>query len=326
MFENAEQISCGIVGDGRDSTIDLEGCEMESDCWSDWLLRGRHGGDATYEPIMREEVAQIRNRVLEGARLSSGMTLLDVGAGEGLIAFAALHRTTQPFSVILADISGPLLNHAERIATSLGVRDHCSFVRTTAETLEGITDESVDVLTSRAVLAYVQDKASAASNFYRVLRPGGRLSLGEPVAQDAALQLTALTSVLRSEPVNSNTPYLRVLQRCRALQLPSNLADVRTHPFTNYTERDLLQLFRKAGFVNLHMELHVDVKAGAAMPWSTFLAISPRPGAPCLRDIFEQHLTRAEAGILERRMRADVEGGKLVSQNTTVYLTAEKPS
>jgi ubiquinone/menaquinone biosynthesis C-methylase UbiE len=297
---------------------------LVGDCWSDWLLRGRHGGDRGYEPIVREEVSQIQQRVLDGAGLTSGMKMLDVGSGEGLMAFDALQRVRQPFSVILTDISAALLAHAECSARELGVLDRCSFLRTPAETLDGIEDESVDVLTSRAVLAYVPDKASAARNFYRVLRRGGRLSLGEPVGQDAAVQLTALTNVLQSEQENGNTAYLKLLQRWRALQLPSTLDGIRRHPFTNFTERDIVQLFRKAGFVNLHMELHMDVKAGAAMPWSTFTEISPRPGAPCLREVFEKHFTLAEAALLEARIRPEVEAGTLVSQNLIVYLTAEK--
>ena len=109
------------------------------------------------------------------------MTLLDVGAGDGLIAFEALRRTTKPFSVVLSDISAPLLKHVEGLAVGLGFRDRCSFVETQAQTLSGIADESVDVVTSRAVLAYVEDKPSPIRSFLRVLKPGGRVSLGEPI-------------------------------------------------------------------------------------------------------------------------------------------------
>jgi len=190
---------------------------VESDLWSDWLLRRRHGGDPGYERIVRSRVLEYRDRVLDGARLAPGMTLLDVGAGEGLISFGALQRIGQPFFVILADISAPMLAHAEHVSMEIGVRDRCSFVQTAAETLAGIADESVDALTSRAVLAYVEDKTAAARNFLRVLKPGGRLSLCEPIDLDAAVQLAALTNFLRSEPANPNTPYLALLQRCRAL-------------------------------------------------------------------------------------------------------------
>jgi ubiquinone/menaquinone biosynthesis C-methylase UbiE len=295
-----------------------------SDCWSDWLLRRRHGGDAAYEAIVRAEVTAYRDRVLDGAQLTSGMTLLDVGSGEGLIAFGALERIRQPFSVILTDISAPLLAHAERTSMELGLRQHCSFFQASAETLAGIPNESVDVLTSRAVLAYLADKPSAARNFLRVLKPGGRVSLCEPIGLDAAVQLAALTNVLQSEPANSTTPYLAILQRCRALQTPSTLSGIRSDPLTNFTERNLVQLFQKTGFTNIHMEFHIDVKAGTAIPWSTFIDIAPRPGAPSLREVFQQSLTSAEIDFLERCMRPFVENGTLMGQSSTAYLTAEK--
>jgi ubiquinone/menaquinone biosynthesis C-methylase UbiE len=40
---------------------------------------------------------------------------------------------------------------------------------------------SVDVVTTRSVLIYVKDRARAFAEFARVLRPGGRTSLYEPI-------------------------------------------------------------------------------------------------------------------------------------------------
>ncbi len=106
--------------------------------------------------------------------------------------------------------------------------------------------------------------------------------------------------------------------------MPSTLDEIRSDPLTNFSERDLVQLFRDASFVNIHMELHIDVKPGPAIPWSTFIEISPRPGIPCLRELFEQHFTGSEIALLEKGLRADVESGRLTGQSTNVYLTAEK--
>ena len=294
------------------------------DCWSDWLLHRRFGGNDDYRPVLQKLVEKIRDRVLDGARLAPGMTLLDVGAGDGLISFGALQRVDQPFTVIVSDISGPLLAHAERVSEELGLRKYCSFVQTSADDLAGIADNAVDVLTVRAVLAYVQDKASALKSFLRVLRPGGRISLCEPIHQDAAIQLAALTNVLGHQPENLSTPYLKLIQRYRALQLPSDLSGIRDSSITNFSERDLIQLFRAAGFVDIHMELHVDVKESSPMSWSTFIDTAPLPGTPSLREIFDEHFTVAERTLLETGMKRDVETGTLTGQTVVVYLTAEK--
>jgi SAM-dependent methyltransferase len=44
-----------------------------------------------------------------------------------------------------------------------------------------VDDAAVDVVTTRSVLIYVKDKAGALREFQRVLRPGGRISLYEPI-------------------------------------------------------------------------------------------------------------------------------------------------
>jgi ubiquinone/menaquinone biosynthesis C-methylase UbiE len=64
------------------------------------------------------------------------------------------------------DVSTPLLKHAESVAADLGFDGQCSFVKTPAQTLLGIANESVDVITSRAMLAYVDDKPSAIRSFF----------------------------------------------------------------------------------------------------------------------------------------------------------------
>jgi len=65
------------------------GNDPSTDVWSEWLLRHRHGSDPNHEQVIRGMVEQIRDRVLDGASLSAGMVLVDVGAGDGLITFGA---------------------------------------------------------------------------------------------------------------------------------------------------------------------------------------------------------------------------------------------
>ena len=167
-----------------------------SDIWSEWLLRQRHGGDVEYEKIIRARVDRTRDRVLDGAQLGVGMTLVDVGAGDGLIAFGALDRIGASLRVILTDVSAPLLAHAGKIAADRGWHDQCTFLHGSAESLDGIASASVDVVATRASLAYVTDKAAAFRDFYRVLKPGGRISLAEPILRDNALEVAAIgTSV-----------------------------------------------------------------------------------------------------------------------------------
>jgi cyclopropane fatty-acyl-phospholipid synthase-like methyltransferase len=74
-----------------------------ADVWSAWLLHRRFGGDAEFRTLFQSLVEEFRDRVLDGARLALGLTLLDVGAGDGLISLGALQRVAQSFSVIVSD-------------------------------------------------------------------------------------------------------------------------------------------------------------------------------------------------------------------------------
>jgi arsenite methyltransferase len=135
--------------------------DLPSDEWSEWLLHRRHADDADYARVVRGVVEGIADRVLEAANLAAGMTLADIGAGEGLLAFNAIERIGPSLRVIMTDISAPMLRHAEAIAVERKVRSQCTFLKCSAEKLPDIADSSLDVVATRAALAYVSDKSAA---------------------------------------------------------------------------------------------------------------------------------------------------------------------
>src|SRR5579875_866773 len=151
------------------------------DIWLRWLLERRFGGDPAVKDAMLGELKRTRMRVLDGAHVREGDTVLDVGAGDGLIAFGAVEYVGEEGTVIFSDVSQDLLDHARTLAEEMGVLERCRFVRASADDLSPFGDASVDVVTTRSVLIYVADKRGAFREFYRVLRPGGRLSIFEPI-------------------------------------------------------------------------------------------------------------------------------------------------
>jgi ubiquinone/menaquinone biosynthesis C-methylase UbiE len=80
-----------------------------------------------------------------------------------------------------ADISQELLDVSQELARELNTLERCEFVFTGAEDLSPLSDHSVDVVTTRSVVIYVAEKQRAFDEFHRVLRPGGRLSIFEPI-------------------------------------------------------------------------------------------------------------------------------------------------
>src|SRR5262245_23277913 len=150
--------------------------------WARWLLDQRHGGDlALRQQMLADTLYPWRDEILDRARLAPGDTLLDVGCGDGLVAFGALDRLGPSGHVIFPDLSPDLLAHCRAAAAAEGLLGRCGFVQGSADSLGGVADGSVDVVTTRSVLIYVKDKAAALREFHRVLRSGGRVSLLEPV-------------------------------------------------------------------------------------------------------------------------------------------------
>ncbi len=294
------------------------------DAWSRWLLNRRHGGDSQYQRHMLEVVTAYRERVLDSAKLEPGMTLVDVGAGDGLIAFGAIARLGESIKVIFTDISLPLLQHSEQLATELGVRQQCDFIQGSADKLAGIADASVDVVATRASLAYVADKPAAFREFRRVLKPAGRISLSEPIFQDEAFEAASLAQLIQSQPNHPNIELLRLVSRYRSAQFPSKQQDVLRDPMTNYNERDLFQFARDAGFINIHLEMHIDLRPTLPITWEAYLDVARHPAAPTLREILSRFST-GEKKLFEQTLRPGIESGDSEQREVSIYLTAENP-
>jgi arsenite methyltransferase len=300
--------------------------DVQADVWSEWLLHIRHADNPSYGQVIRSAVERVADRVLDDAQLTAGMTLVDVGAGEGLLTFRAIERIGPSLRVILTDISAPMLRHAEEIAVQRGVRGQCAFLEGSAEKLRNIADSSVDVVATRAVLAYVPDKNAALREFYRVLKPGGRISIAEPILQDDAFHARALRNRIDSQPLEPKDRFLILLHRWKAAQFPDTEELCAKSPIANYSERDLLNFVRGCGFTDIHLQLHIDVTPSQITSWEVFLGASPHPWAPPLKDILAEQFTAEDKQFFEQMVRPTVESGKTLTTERAVYLNATKPA
>ncbi len=294
-----------------------------ADVWSEWLLHRRHGGNPQYGTVVRGAVEQYADRVLDGAQLGNGMTLVDVGAGEGLVAFRAIERFGPTLRLILTDISAPMLRHAESLAVQRKLRDRCTFLECSAERLEGICDATADAVITRASLAYVSDKGAAFQEIYRVLKPGGRISIAEPILQDDAFYARALKNRIAAGQ-HGGDRFLTLLHRWKAAQFPDTEEKCAASPIANFSERDLLNFARNAGFADIHLQLHIDVTPSLITSWEVFLDTSPHPWAPSLNRILAEQFTPDEREYFEKILRPTVESGKSITADRVAYLQATK--
>jgi arsenite methyltransferase len=284
-----------------------------TDCWADWIRTRRTGGDAELEARMLEQLAAVRDRVLDNADLRPGERLLDVGCGNGLIGFGALDRDAG--EVVFADISTALLDDCRELAAAAGLLDRCRFVEARAEALEGIDRDSVDVVTTRSVLIYVEDKQRAFDEFHRLLRPGGRLSLFEPINR---FGMEERRECWGFELDGERELLTKVNKVYEAIQ-------PETDPMLDFDERDLVELAEAAGFFPIRLALEAEITPHEPRQWETFLHSSPNPKVPTLDEAMDQALTSEERAALVGDLRPLVEDGRGVWRMAHAYLWAVKP-
>ena len=291
----------------------------EHDRWSRWLLERRDGGNERQRAISLDRLSVIRDRVLDAAEPLDGATLLDVGAGDGLIGLAALERVGPGGRVIFCDVSEPLLEQCRQLVAAQGDLERARFVQAEAEDLAAIADTSVDVVTTRSVLIYVVEKADAFEAFARVLRPGGRISLFEPInrlmypeAEDRfwGYRVPAVSDLVRKvrSRFAGDDPAYRIAMM-------------------DFDDRDLARLAEAAGFETVHVECHIDVSAGSwAHPVNldALLDTAPNPNAPTVREAMTDALTESErVRFLDALARA-VADDDSVRRMAAAYVLASK--
>ena len=291
--------------------------EAESgDHWARWVLHDRFGGceEARRASLMGLEL--IRDRVLDNAEIKHGDVVLDVGCGDGLIGFGALARVGRPGKVIFSDVSQNLLNECARASAEMGTADRCTFINTRAETLAGIPSESVDVVATRSVLIYVDDKQAAFESFHRVLRLDGRVSIFEPINR-------RMNELNRSTFLGFDSSGVEEL----AGKVQHVFEQSAPQAMTGFDETDLFRLAEDAGFreTQVTLELKSSQPPFGSMDWSVERMTSPNPLAPTVARAIDLALTPAEAERFERHMASAMnKARRLVNRSAYAFVKATK--
>jgi ubiquinone/menaquinone biosynthesis C-methylase UbiE len=290
--------------------------EKLPDKWAQWLLERRYGGDIDTMKVVMNFLAPIRDKVILNANIQNGEILLDIGTGDGLIAFAALERVGSRGKVIFSDVSQDLLDHCHTLTSEMDISNQCDFINASANNLMSIQDISVDIVTTRSVLIYVEDKLQAFKEFYRVLKPNGRLSIFEPINQ---FSIRNMQDSLWGYTISSVRQSAE-----KIISLYNNLQPPDSDPMLNFNEYDLLAMTQEAGFSQIHLELQIDIKSAVPMEWNVFSRRAGNPNIPTLEEAIGQVLSSEEAEQFTEHLRPLVENGLGVNRTAFVYLSGIK--
>ncbi|MDT8304775.1 MAG: methyltransferase domain-containing protein [Anaerolineae bacterium] len=135
--------------------------------------------DAWLEPIPERSVESFAGtgNPFSLGPLQPGENIVDIGCGAGIDSLIAAHMVAPGGHVVGVDMTPAMLAKARRAAAETEL-DTVEFRKGYGEALP-IDDGWADVVISNGVLNLMPDKGAALAEMARVLKPGGRLQIGD---------------------------------------------------------------------------------------------------------------------------------------------------
>jgi arsenite methyltransferase len=163
----------------------------------------------------------------------------------------------------------------------------------------------------------VDDKAAAFRAFHRVLRPGGRLSIFEPINDYFPRSPDEFWGF---DPRAVRDLVAKVWEYEGWVE-----SSYARDPMMNFTEKDLVRCAEDAGFREVHVELLVDVEPGTwVVDWERMLNTSPNPNARTIGEALRGTLSDEELARFEKHVRPLTDAGRSTLRSAFAYLRAVK--
>lgn len=109
--------------------------------------------------------------------LAPGEKVVDIGSGGGIDSLVAARMVGPEGQVVGIDMTPAMLEKARAAASESGI-DNVEFREAFMEEMP-VSDGWADVIISNGVLNLTPDKQQTLGEMHRILRPGGRLQIGD---------------------------------------------------------------------------------------------------------------------------------------------------
>jgi len=187
------------------------------------------------------------------AMIKPGDTVLDLGSGGGIDCFLAARKVGPQGRVIGVDMTPEMINRARRNAEAGGFKN-VEFHQGEIEALP-VENDSVNLVISNCVINLSPDKPKVYSEIYRVLKPGGTVSISDivaykPLTEEWQKNLEALASCV------SGAALIEELQK---IMTSIGFADIQISP-DKKSGQTIKEWFPESGLEDYIVSAHITAR------------------------------------------------------------------
>ena len=234
----------------------LDATEFRSGQREQWNVAA--GGWRKWAPLLDRGLQQMREQLVELARVEPGHRVLDVAAGYGEPALTAARRVGPDGRVVATDISAEMLEYGRERAATAGL-ENVEFVEIAASALE-LPAQTFDAALSSYGIIFEPEAEATAARVRGFLKPGARLAISSWGPPDRVPML--------------GVPMRTMLQRYELPPPPPGTPG----PLSRPTPEAIGGLLEGGGFSNVEVvETTVVLDLDSAEEFTTFVKVIAPP-------------------------------------------------